>query len=543
MNALTVLACALVIPGLPADELLGYWPLRGSARDVSGNGRHATDHDVDWTSVGRDGGVGGAAGLNGTSAQLEVPNLRLGTRDFSIAVWANADHLVDDVPGDLVSQYDVARRRGFHLSLKSNYGVTFSQANDRQLQFGIDNDQTPPEWTDCGRPGNALLAFALAVHDGQLYAGTCEPAKDAAGHVYRYDGAGQWTDCGTLDQSNAVTTLAVFEGRLYAGTGKYRTGGSALPDSENLRLGGRVLRYDGGTKWTDCGQIPDAEAVGGLVIFRGRLYASSLYKPAGFFRYEGGDRWTSCGTPDGKRVEAMAVFNGHLYATSYDEGSVFRYDGRDWTHCGHLADNTQTYGFAVHHGKLHVGTWRSGRVYRFEGGTRWTDTGRLGDELEVMGMLVHNGRLIAGTLPLAQVFESRGDNAWQRLTQLDETPSVTYRRAWTMAEFQGRVFASTLPSGRVYSWQAGRLATCDRSLSPGWHHIAAVKARGRLRLYLDGRRIAESDEFEPAAYNLDSPQPLRIGSGANDFFRGRLAELRVFCRALTDDEVQKLCVP
>src|SRR5690606_33104255 len=117
--------------------------------------------------------------------------------------------------------------------------------------------------------------------------------------------------------------------------------------------------------------------------------------------------------------------------------------------CGQLGDNTQTYSFAVYYGRLYVGTWPRGRVYRFEGNNDWTDVGRLGDELEVMGMLVHNGRLIAGTLPLAEVYSYEGDTIWRKLTRLDHTPDVTYRRAWTMAEHNGKVYCSTLPSGKI----------------------------------------------------------------------------------------------
>src|SRR5262249_8179924 len=161
-------------------------------------------------------------------------------------------------------------------------------------------------------------------HEGDLYAGTCEPGKGDAGHVYRYAGDTQWVDCGAPAPCNAVTALAVFHGKLHAGVGKYRVAGSALPESANVNLGGKVFRYGGDKKWTDCGQLPGAEAVGGMVVFRGALHASSLYRPAGFYRYEGGTKWADCGVPDGKRVEALAVYNGHLYATSYDVGRVYR---------------------------------------------------------------------------------------------------------------------------------------------------------------------------------------------------------------------------
>lgn len=523
--------------------LLAHWPLKKDARDHSGNGHHAELRGpVDFQVAGPDGTAMTAAGFNGRDAWLEVPHARvpkLRNGDFSISMWVHADEGTDDVPGDLISRYDPAARRGFHLSIKTNAGVTSSQANFRHLQFGIDDDRAS-DWIDCGRPGNALLAFALAVHEGALYAGTCEPEAEASGRVYRYAGGEDWIDCGAPDRSNAVTALAVFDGHLYAGTGKYRVAGSALPESPNEHLGGRIFRYAGEQQWIDCGQLPDVEAVGGLVVFRGSLYASSLYRPAGFFRYDGERGWIVCPVPDGKRVGALGVYNGHLYASSYDGGQVYRFDGDDWTDCGQLGENTQTYSFAVYQGRLHVGTWPSGRVYRFEDIGNWTDIGRLGEELEVMGMLVHNGRLIAGTLPLAEVYEYRGNSTWNRLARLDHTPDVKYRRAWTMAEHDGRLYCSTLPSGKVFAFEAGGNAMWGHSFPSGWHHVAAVKTGERLSLYVDGERIAQSRQFDASAFQLDSEAPLRIGFGANDCFQGRLSDLRLHGRALPPAEIRSM---
>lgn len=473
---------------------------------------------------------------------------RLGAGDFSISVWASADAM-DRVTGDLVSQYDPKKRRGFHLTLKSNPGVTASVANWRHLQFGIDDDN-PSAWRDCGRPGKALFAFTMATHEGALYAGTCEPGEGDSGHVYRYEAPDRWTDCGILDGSNSVTALAAHEGALYAGTGKYRVAGSHLPESPNTRLGGRVFRHQGGTNWVDCGQLPGTEAVGGLVVFQGRLFASSLYKPAGFFRYEGGTRWTrlpdaigpdhQTGELGPRRVVSLTVHDGYLYATSYDGGRVYRFDGQTWADCGQLGDNTQTYAFTRYEGALHVATWRSGRVFRFEGLGRWADIGRLGEELEVMGMMVHNGRLIAGTLPLAQVHTYDGDGKWSLWQRIDHTPDVEYRRAWTMAEHAGEVFCSTLPSGKIWAARHGRQVSWDHTLPSGWHHIAAVKTASRLTLHVDGKQVAESTGFDVSSWVLDSEAPLRLGTGMNGPFNGRLHNLQIHPRSITNEEIQVL---
>ncbi|MBX7212208.1 MAG: LamG domain-containing protein [Verrucomicrobiaceae bacterium] len=473
---------------------------------------------------------------------------KLGTGDFSVSVWARADAM-DRVTGDLLSRYDTKKKRGFHLTLKSAPGATASQAGWRHLQFGIDDDK-PSAWRDCGQPGKALFAFTMATHEGALYAGTCEPGAGDSGHVYRYEGGERWTDCGGLDGSNSVTALAAHDGALYAGTGKYRVAGSHLPESQNVKLGGHVFRYEGGTKWVDCGQLPDTEAVGGLVVFQGRLFASSLYKPAGFFRYEGGTKWTrlpdaigpdyQTGEMGPRRVVSLTVHDGFLYASSYDGGRVYRFDGKAWTDCGQVGDstNTQTYAFTSYEGRLHVATWRSGRVFRFEDVGRWTDTGRLGEELEVMGMMVHNGRFIAGTLPLAQVHTYDGDCKWSLWQRLDLTPDVEYRRAWTMAEHAGEVFCSTLPSGKVWAARHGRQVAWDHSLASGWHHIAAVKTATRLTLHVDGKQVAESTGFDASSWTLDSDAPLRLGAGMNGPFNGELRDLQIHRRVLPDAEIQ-----
>jgi len=469
----------------------------------------------------------------------------LGTGDFSIAVWARAE-AADRITGDLVSRYDASHRRGFHFTLKSNPGATASVANWRQLQFGIDDDK-PSEWRDCGRPGQAVFAFSMATHQGALYAGTCEAAAAAGGQVYRYDGDQQWTPLGTLDGSNSVSALATFEGALYAGTGRYRLAGSGLPESPNATLGGRVFRYAGGTGWVDCGQLPDTEIVGGLVVFQGRLHASSLYQPAGFFRYEGGTQWRrlpdaigpdrATGEPGPRRVVSLTVHDGFLYASSYDGGRVYRFDGHAWTDCGQIGDDTQTYAFTQYEGRLQVAMWPSGRVYRFENVGRWADMGRLGQEMEVMGMMVHNGRFLGGTLPLAEVYAYDGAGKWSLWQRLDHTPEVKYRRAWTMAEHAGQVFCATLPSGKIWAARHGRQVSWDHALPAGWHHLAAVKTKDRLTLHVDGQQVAESSGFDASTWNLDSAAPLRLGTGMNGPFNGQLRDLQLHLRALTAAEI------
>ena len=545
LNRFMALLAGVVFPGVlttgtavaqsDTAELIGHWKLAVNALDASGAGGDGTNHGVKFEQ--------GHARFDGRSNYVEVADpaaLELGTDPFSIAAWVRTDAVLDDVIGDVISRFDAQSRTGFMLNIKHNVGATNSQANYRQLQFGIDSGSSPGEWRDCGRPGEAVLIFSMATFDGQLYAGTGVAGADSSGRVFRYDGDDAWIDCGALDKSNSVSSLAVYEGKLYAGTAKYRLAGSALTESENLNPGGSIFRYEGGENWVEVGKLPEREGVNGLVVYKDKLYASSMYAPAGFFRYDGDNQWTDCGVPDNKRVEQLSVYNGDLFATSYDGGFVYRYDGDQWTDCGQLGDNTQTYAFAVNEGQLYVGTWPSGKVFRYVADHDWQDVGRLGEEKEVMGMAVYNGKMYAGTLPLAEVFRYDGDQRWTSMGRVDLTPDVKYRRAWTMAVYQGRLFVGTLPSGKVMSLKAGEVVTLDRPLPAGWVHVAAVKGGDRLKLYVNGELVASSEKFDPADYDLSSRVPLKIGFGPHDYFNGSLSDVRVYRGALSDQQIGRL---
>jgi len=543
--------------GLKKSEALSsglklHLPLRNNVQDKSGNNYHASSSGQVLFE-----GSKPFATFTGKNSWLDIPSSSvkdLNQSDFSIAFWMRSD-AQGSMGGDIFSWYDPSLSRGINLSLRSNLGVTTNQPNFRHLHFGID-DQKQSDWQDCGKPGDSLSAFALAVHQNCLFAGTCEPGANQSGRVYRYAGGKRWVDCGSPDLSNSVMGMAVFENDLYVGTGKYRIAGSALPESSNNNLGGKVFRYLGGNRWQDCGQLPDTESVGGLVVFRGKLYASSLYKPAGFFKYDGDKNWSKCSTPSGVkinsslpdsqknienfRVEALTVFDGFLYASSYDGGYVFRYDGENWTNLGRLGDNTQTYSFSAYQGKLLVGTWPSGKVFKFESPNQWTDLGRLGGELEVMGMMVHNGRLLAGTLPQAEIYDYLGNSSWKKIVRLDFTPNVKYRRAWTMAEHDGQLFCSTLPSGKIFSFEAGANTAWGHSLPKGWHHISAIKSANQLLLYLDGKKVSQSGIFKPDSIKILNSKLIRIGMGTHQPFVGDLSEFRIYNRALLASEISKL---
>ena len=532
--------------------LVGHWRLAGDTLDSSGNDNHGENRGADLTASGPDGKDRGAAAFDGRHNSILVPDspsLRTGTQDFSIAARIYTDAEIDDPIGDIATKFDPQSRNGFNLGLKRHSAACTSLSNYRNLQFGIDDGELDPQWTDCGQPGRSLFVMALAVHQGQLYAGTCESAIDAAGHVFRYAGNARWEDLGPLDGANAVMTLAPFQGALYAGTGRLKLQGSSLPESANRREGGRVFRLDD-DHWVDCGKMGGErgsyaeyshDTVHALEVFQGRLYGLPLYTQ-GLFRYEGGDRWTDCGSY-GRRAFTLGAFRGDLHLLDNGSG-VYRYASGDnwtrWTRLATLPGVSQVYSMAVYQGRMVVGTWPEARVFGADPQGEWVDMGRLGEELEVMGMAVYNGKLYAGTLPLGQVYRYDGDGRWTCTGQLDATPEVKYRRAWSTAVYDGKLYFGTLPAGGVMSLEAGRSATLDSALAPGWRRVTAVRRAGTLTVYVDGEEVGTSSKFTAANYDLSNGEPLYIGCGQHDYFNGRIADLQLYRGALSAGEIREM---
>jgi hypothetical protein len=525
-----------------ASDLLVRLPLKTDTQD-SGPFKFETKADnVDLSaSKAQKDAKHGLAKWDGHSSRLDIVNdgrLGIGRDPFTVMGWIDLTGSDDDLPADIANQFDHETGKGWMLSITSRSGLVHSHSNHRQIHFGVRDGEFATNWTDHGRPGGSVYVQAMTVFDGSLYVGICDPSAKGKGGVFRFEAPDRWVDCGLPVQCNAVTALAVHQGLLYAGSGKYRLSGSALSESENPNPGGEIFRLEKDGRWSNLGKLGETETVGGMVQFQGKLHVSSLYKPAGFFRLEDSGKWTTLETPGGKRPEAMAVHNGKLYASGYDEGHVYVYDGSRWTDLGILGTNTQTYGFAVYRGDLHVSTWPEGKVYRLEEPSTWIDCGRLGEELEVMGMAVHGGSLFGGTLPTAKVYRYLGGTRWISAGDTDPTPDVKYRRAWSFAEFGGRLYCGTLPSGRVFSNEAGINVTYDRAVTDGPHHVAAVKGADSLVIYLDGQEVARRQSADIEAIDLPRTTPLRVGHGVHDSFRGGLGEIRLYRGALTSEEIR-----
>lgn len=97
--------------------------------------------------------------------------------------------------------------------------------------------------------------------------------------------------------------------------------------------------------------------------------------------------------------------------------------------------------------------------------------------------------------------------------------------------------------GKVYALQTGQCVTHDRDLGSGWKHLAAVRRDGRLDLFVDGRKTAESPALSSSPLDVTNGQPLRLGAGESDSFCGRIQEVRLYRRALSGETLRRLTEP
>jgi len=546
-------------PGADAG-LVGYWKLAGDCLDHSGNGRHGTNHEVDLQT----------GGFNGRTSFIEVasaPALAFDKADFSIAAWVHTEQELTDALGDLVTKFDQGQRKGFNLTINTGNPGYNSQSNVRHLFFGIDSGTTG-QWTDCGRPGGKTHnSDALTVFEGALYAGTTDGPDEADwAHVYRYQGGEAWQDCGRLGdgRTRGVYAMIVHDGALYAATSA-----SHGPQPATMSFG-RVYRYRGELEWEDIGQPGENYRLNSLASYGGRLYAAGFNigpAPGHCYVYAGNRQWKECGEFAGW-PHTLAVHDGRLFA-AYPKGEVYAYDGSAWENLGNPHGSTkecnQIHALGVFRGELYAGSWPKGKVAVRKGG-EWVDLGRLGDATEVVGLTVYNGSLYAGTIPRAEVFRFDGPERWTSIRRLFDPPGfepvpvgaggagvADWSRASSLGVFQGKLFVSTatcyrtslsspLPDemrGKVYSFAAGAGVSSDRDLGAGWKHVAAVRAGRTLKLHVDGRLAATSD-IAAESLDVSTDTPLLIGLGPQSHFRGKLRDVRLYNRALAEDEIQSL---
>ena len=79
ISFLALMMCFLIVVSIQAaditDGMIGYWPLDGNAKDVSGNNYHGElEGKVTWKAAGK---VGGAANFDGAGSHIKVAQKEL----------------------------------------------------------------------------------------------------------------------------------------------------------------------------------------------------------------------------------------------------------------------------------------------------------------------------------------------------------------------------------------------------------------------------------------------------------------------------------
>ncbi|MGD9853690.1 MAG: LamG domain-containing protein [Planctomycetaceae bacterium] len=554
-------------------RLIARWPLAADAQDVAGQ-LHGSPHNVSFGS-GPGGSVPQAAVFNGRDSMIDIADaepLHFGQEDFSLAVWVKCETPLSNALGDLVSKFDPVARRGVNWHIAGSSPAYNGMSDTRHVHYGID-DGFLGEPEDCGKPwpSNSLIT-CLIVFDGALYCGIADAdrSEDKA-RVFRYDGDQRWIDCGRLGgdpNHHSVQSMIVHEGELYAGTGIYdwvqaRGREKGLPAAAPTR----VFVYEGGTIWRDLGQVGSGSRVVCLGSFDGELYAGVDSVGAGHaYRYDG-TQWIDCGSPDGENLECFFPMAGKLYASTH--GSMYEYQGgQSWKTIGSRPQRiNQIHSMQVYEGRLLAGTWPQGYVLKYAGGLDWDIMGRLGlpegvgDNLcnEINALTVYNGKLYAGAIPKAEFYRYERDGDWTLLAQVasradwEQASFPTWLRLTALTAYQGKLFGCTgscqgravdAPAdsslGRVFAIQAGQVVSHERDIGGDWTHLAAVRSGRELRLYLNGQLSATSTLRPGPAFDLTNAAPLRIGFGAQNYFSGAMAELRLYAGALQSDEIRTL---
>jgi hypothetical protein len=306
--------------------LIGYWPLKGDARDHSGQEHHGINHGVNLAT----------GEFDGRTSYIEVPDhpsLNPGTSPFSISAWVYTQQDVTDIIGDVLSKFDASRRKGFTFCIKSSSGGYSSEGTDKHVYFGIDNG-TQADFEDCGRPNatSNYISNSMTVFDGHLYCGNTDAATEQEWcHVYRYGGGTRWDDCGRLGnlRTRGVGPMLVHNGSLYAGTWSYDW---TRVNTDQLDFC-RVYRYHGDHHWEDCGQPGPCRRLFGMASFRGTIYV--LGDDHKCDEYQGGKDWKVCGEWSAY-VHPMTVHDDRLYVGAFtamvqngrNQAAVFAYDGK-----------------------------------------------------------------------------------------------------------------------------------------------------------------------------------------------------------------------
>ncbi len=171
-------------------------------------------------------------------------------------------------------------------------------------------------------------------------------------------------------------------------------------------------------------------------------------------------------------------------------------------------------------------------------GATWTTAGRFGNALSFNGtsnMVTVNG---ANSLDFttrmtlqAWVYPTVAPSGWRTVIAKEQSGNVLYY-------LDASSSSSNRPATGIFIGGAERqLFGGSRLTANTWTHLAATYDSATQRLYVNGAQVASRAQTGAIA---TSASPLGIGGNSvwGEFFRGRIDEVRVYNRALSQAEIQ-----
>ena len=136
----------------------------------------------------------------------------------------------------------------------------------------------------------------------------------------------------------------------------------------------------------------------------------------------------------------------------------------------------------------------------------------------------------------APLYDGEGDAYHGRVLRYDTTGcNASFSLRYGDYGHNGGLCAAVPgPSFLVNTTKGPRSIAAHQALTPGWHHVAGVYNGRTLKLWVDGRLVAERSG---AGSLQDNQAPVTIGGLANGSaqFHGQVGEVRVATVARSDD--------
>jgi len=274
-------------------------------------------------------------------------------------------------------------------------------------------------------------------------------------------------------------------------------------------------------------------------------------------QYCGGTEWVAMGPfpgAGGSGCTAPSAPEGRLYY--HNDYSVYQYcDGSQWVAMGPVLDDVLD--GLVGHWKLDDGTGSAtaadssgngndGTLTNMDAGTDWVK-GMKGGALDFDG---------------DDDFVDMGDQAELKMGSADFSITLWARGTWTADgafAVQGSIFAGGKRYGLFPRSTGGVKFEIDDNVSDkkihsaanynddAWHHLVGVRDGTNLRLFIDGVEDTNSPLDITGYGDLDDSRGFRIGAAFNEgsdvvseYFEGRIDDVRIYNRALTSEEIEKI---